>query len=94
MNIFQATTKIDGIIKSVNHEYKGRKFRILSNYNGQPYGRSKRSMRGQILTVSFVSFDDEKAYIFPEGYRLSLELREVEFIDGNNEKSPTGNPEQ
>lgn len=54
----------------------GRKVKVLSEFNGQPWGRSKRAMTGQILTVkwghlhghaefSYVSFatEEESLYI-------------------------------
>ena len=80
MNVYQAAVRIEGIISKVNKNYVGKRFRVLSNYNGQPYGRSKKSMKGDILVVESIGFNDEKAYIFPKGHRLSLGINEVEFI--------------
>jgi hypothetical protein len=81
VNVYQASIRIHGIIEKVNAAYKGKKFKVISNYNGQPYGRSKKSMKGEILTVELIGFDNEKAYIFPEGQRLSIGINEVEFME-------------
>jgi len=80
MNIFQASVKIEGIVKAVNDAYQGKQFRIVSNYNAQPYGRSRKSKKGQILTVDSIGFDDARVHIFPKEERLALGLNEVEFI--------------
>ena len=80
MNVFQAQIKIKDLVDSVNMEYIGKKFRVLSNYNGQPYGRSRKSKKGQIFTVDWIGFDDGKAFISPKEERLCLGLDEIEFI--------------
>ena len=48
---------------------KGRKVEILSNYNGQPHGRSKPSQRGNVLTVRDATLD-------LDGSDIALQLEE------------------
>jgi hypothetical protein len=35
----------------------GRNAKIISDYNGQPYGSSRKSMKGQVLAIEDVYFD-------------------------------------
>lgn len=80
MNAYKAAIKISEILAEVNNRYHGKQFRVLSNYNGQPYGRSKKSMKGEIFTVESIGFDNEGAYIFPKDHRLAISISEVEFL--------------
>lgn len=66
----------------------GKKARIISNYNGQPYGRSKKSMNGQVRTIEGVIYsrrvmNDKRSAIsvLLEGTRLYICLDEVEIIE-------------
>lgn len=62
----------------------GRKVRILSEYNGQPYGRSQPSQKGRVCMVKGTSHG-------PQGWTLQLEefayghpfipISEVEILD-------------
>ena len=60
---------------------KGRKVRIISKYNGQPFGSSKKPLTGQVFTIKSVMFDFAGPMLFVEGQNLSLGLSEVEFVD-------------
>lgn len=57
----------------------GQKVRVLTDYNGQPYGSSKPSLKGHIFTVTSVLFG-YNVQISLEGQRLFLNLDEVEEI--------------
>jgi hypothetical protein len=60
----------------------GSPVRILSDYNGQPYGRSKRSLRGEKMIVERVSIDPCQGHIslWLRGERLSIGEEEVEWL--------------
>src|ERR1700675_4293680 len=60
----------------------GRPVRILSDYNGQPYGRSKKSMKGREMTVERVGSIDPHwgISLFLRGERVAIWESEVEWI--------------
>jgi hypothetical protein len=60
----------------------GRPVRILSEYNGQPYGRSRRSMKGREMTVESVASIDPHwgINLFLRGERVSIREKEVEWL--------------
>lgn len=60
---------------------KGRKVRIASNYNGQPYGRSRKALTGQVFEVERAGLDPHWGiYLFLKGERLSIRANEVEWL--------------
>jgi hypothetical protein len=55
--------------------------RILSDYNGQPYGRSRCSLRGQIMTVERAHIDPHwGVFLFLRGERVLIREDEVEWL--------------
>jgi hypothetical protein len=59
----------------------GRPVRILSDYNGQPYGRSKRSLKGETRTAERVVIDPHWGVsLFLRGERLAIPANEVEWL--------------
>lgn len=61
----------------------GKKVLILSNYNGQDYGRSKPSQKGKIHKISQADIVDGKIYIALRGFEYGhpfLELWEWELV--------------
>jgi hypothetical protein len=58
----------------------GRPVRILSDYNGQPYGRSRRSLRGETKTAERVVIDSQGIYLFLRDERVSIPVDEVEWL--------------
>jgi hypothetical protein len=59
----------------------GRPVRIISDYNGQPYGRSRRSLQGETRTVERAHIDTHGATsLFLRDERLSIPVEEVEFL--------------
>lgn len=58
----------------------GQKVRILSNYNGQSYGRSRKSKKGTIQTIREAYFYGTSWAICLVGEIRCLGLNEVEFI--------------
>lgn len=59
---------------------EGSRVRILSNFNGQPHGGSKKSLKGTIHTIRevMVSFGGEVVF-FLDRYDLSIGSDEVTF---------------
>jgi len=75
---------VQSINDDANRALKGVRVRIVSDYNGQPYGRSKPSLKGTICTVDSVSIDDNRAHIFLKEYLYghpSVGLNDIEFIE-------------
>ena|SRR5271167_804509 len=60
----------------------GRPVRILSDFNGQPYGRSRRSMKGREMTVERVGSIDPHwgISLFLRGERVAIWEKEVEWL--------------
>lgn len=59
----------------------GRSVRILSDYNGQPYGTSKPSLRGETRIVERVHIDTHLGFsLFLQGERVSIPTNEVEWL--------------
>ena|SRR5271157_1663306 len=60
----------------------GRPVRILSDYNGQPYGRSRKSMKGREMTVERVGSIDPHwgISLFLRGERVAIWEKEVEWL--------------
>jgi len=59
----------------------GRKVKILSDFNGQPYGTSKKSLKGKILTVKMVTANYADVQVLLEGEKLFIPVEEVEFME-------------
>lgn len=60
----------------------GRSIKILSDYNGQTYGKSKPSLKGKIKVIAHVSITDCRLYVAIEGflYSCGLEIEEWELV--------------
>lgn len=58
----------------------GRTVKVLSNYNGQPYGRSRRALTGQTLTIERCHIDTYSGLSFAvEEYRPFIREDEIEW---------------
>lgn len=65
----------------LNTLVSGRPVKILSDWNGQPYGRSRRSMKGREMTVERAHVDAHwGVYLFLRGERVSIRAEEVEWL--------------
>lgn len=78
------TTSINLAVEDFRRAVVGRKVRILSNYNGQMYGRSKRSQHGQIVTIkqAHLSALDNWCFQleeFASGHPF-IQMKDVEFV--------------
>lgn len=62
---------------------KGKRVKIVSNYNGQDYGRSKPALTGQIFEVTSIHIDGlhRGGWLFIKGQRLGLGFDEVEWVE-------------
>lgn len=60
----------------------GRPVKIVSDYNGQPYGRSRKSMRGKVMTVERIGSIDPQwgISLFLRGERVSVWENEIEWL--------------
>lgn len=61
--------------------FVGRKVQIVSAYNGQPYGRSKRVLTGRVFEIESVSLRWEHPSLTLKGQRIPVHLDDVEFLD-------------
>ena len=66
---------------------KGRKVRIVGDWNGQPYGSSKPSRTGKVFTATGVSLSGHQPYgswsgvqVEEHPYDAPPYLRDVEFL--------------
>ena len=64
-------------------EFKGRKVRIISDYNGQPFGSSKKALKGKVMTIKYIWFSVHCS-IFVEGYQIPLSPSDVELVEEQN----------
>jgi hypothetical protein len=63
---------------------KDQRVKIVSNYNGQPFGSSHKPMTGQAATVKRISLSEWKGpivHLFIDDQRCSLNMEEIEFCD-------------
>lgn len=60
----------------------GKKVRITSEFNGQQFGRSKKSLKGKVVTVNSVSLyeDGEVSFFSWEIPGAGFGLDECEFV--------------
>jgi hypothetical protein len=66
----------------------GKRVRIISKYNGQQYGSSRKPLTGHEANVCSVSIDRFGCHVWLEGLHYgypALELREVEFVDNGDD---------
>jgi hypothetical protein len=88
MSIAEKLIDANQTIKNIQEEARclvaGRKVRIVSNFNGQPCGRSRKSLKGTVQTVKSLQLDGYHIWLFLEdGGKCwcGVGLKEVEFID-------------
>jgi hypothetical protein len=68
-------------------EAVGKRVRVVSDFNGQPYGRSRASLRGQILIIDSVHLYDDGRVSFC-GHRedgrwldAGFGINDIEFLE-------------
>lgn len=65
-------------------ELTGKKIRVVSKYNGQHVGRSRKPLTGRILTINNVALDSgwpSHPAFGTDEERLYIGLDEVEFVE-------------
>lgn len=68
-------------IAAIHRILVGKKAVVLSDYNGQPYGSSRPSMKGKEIEIRSISMDGialDRIDVLPEGHRCYLPLEELE----------------
>ena len=55
----------------------GRKVRVISDYNGQPHGKSKPKLTGKIFTITHYVDD---SYVWVKGQHVGLRFNEFELL--------------
>lgn len=79
--LLNANNRVKAILAETEKALVGQRVKIVSNYNGQPHGRSKPSQRGQEGEVECVHFDPHWGPSLKLKDRdLYLGLDEVEFL--------------
>lgn len=78
--------KIQQMHDRVSEMAVGRKARIISDFNRQPYGTSKKSLKGKIVTVKMTAVDEHDCYIWigPSISNVFIPIDEVEFLDSES----------
>lgn len=74
---------IAGRVDMLNRELKGKKVRILSKWNGQPWGKSRPSLQGKEFEIDRVCIDSWETAsfcIFLKGERTSIRPESLEFL--------------
>lgn len=67
------------IVDLANTIAKGCEVEITGNYNGQPYGRSKASLKGTRQIVERVLVTEDGIELFLKGHRLAISADDVRF---------------
>jgi hypothetical protein len=81
--IAACASEVKRLLDGLESRLKGRRVRILSNYNGQPWGSSKRSLKGKVLEVERIYYDGWPSCpvtLALKGHRLFIRFNEVEFL--------------
>ena len=73
-------TGINRQIDVVCKELIGWSIKIISNYNGQPVGRSRPSLKGQTRIIKHVFFAHSEFHYFIEDELCALSSDDFEFI--------------
>lgn len=80
MTFEEAEKKLGETYKALNDRYAGKQAIITSDYNGQDYGRSKKSMKGKQVVIKYVCFIDSNISVFIEGQLQSLRTDELRIL--------------
>ena len=75
-----ASRQVRAINTKWNMLLAGVRVRILSKYNGQPFGISKKPLTGETRKIEDVNITAEGVYLRLEGERLYIGLEEVDFV--------------
>lgn len=78
--------KIQQMHNRVSEMLVGRKARIISDFNGQLHGTSKKSMQGSVITIKYISIDSNGCQVWNGdfGRNCFISVNEVEFLDSES----------
>lgn len=76
--------RIEKLMSDLNSELKnkfvGKTVRIIKNWNGQPYGKSKKNLKGETFKIVSSIFYGTSVCFLLEGQRLYINSDYVEFV--------------
>lgn len=76
-----AEERIRKITAELNELFRGKQARIVSNYNGQPVGSSRRPLTGLVVTITSVEVDGAGyVHVFVSGQSVALRPMELEVL--------------
>ncbi len=78
-----ALCDINEIIGGVSAQVAGKEVTILSNFNGQPHGRSRKSLKGSVQKVKRATYDGGSLWLWLEDDGqcwCAIGVDEVEFL--------------
>lgn len=64
----------------IDTQLVGRRVIIQSNYNGQQLGTSRKSRRGQLVTIREVYLSGDRLSVFVEDWPLGMGLDELAIV--------------
>jgi len=75
--------RIQSIHDEVSAMIVGRQAKILSDYNGQPHGYSKKSLKGKVITIKYVLIDSFGCQVWDGDWNHNcyIPITEIEFIE-------------
>jgi len=80
---YSITTKIKKANDQIRDLLIGKKAKIVSDFNGQPFGHSKNSLKGMTFTVKDVTVGSDCVHLWDGNYdHCCIGLGEVEFVEG------------
>ena len=86
-NVINAYAQAERELEKLREELIGKEVRIISNYNGQPYGKTRKPLTGKVFKVKRVYHSTSTSgtciSIQIEGHLLHLNLDEVELVTEN-----------
>lgn len=77
--------RFEALEEEANGFFRGKKVKIISNYNGQVYGASKKPLTGKTVTIRNVCLENGLSFGCEE-LRVYLGSDEVEFIESKERK--------
>ena len=73
-------TRHNEMLQVACDHYLGHMATILVNWNGQPYGRSKRNLKGESLLITHVIISGGHLMFLLGDYNLYIDAREVSVL--------------
>lgn len=75
--------EIEVLQKFLLENFKGKKIRIISDWNGQQFGTSKPSKKGKIYTIDLIGVYNGKLSVFTTNFNLCglYYPKDFEFVE-------------